>query len=67
MINLARSNTKTLLTLQRQYQAKHAAKLAAMTRHQPGTAYHTRAQREAQTCAENLAQIAAELKRRGVR
>jgi len=50
-------STKTLRRLRRSAEKARAKKLAVMARHKPGTAYHTRAMREANGYLEDIRQI----------
>jgi len=54
-------NEKTRQRLLRQYREQLKHKRAVMSRHGPGTAYHTRAEREAATYAARIGRLGDKL------
>lgn len=63
-MNWSRISTKHLHSIRRAHAKKFEHKRQVAARHKPGTAYHTRASLEAQTYADLIAEIDAELAQR---
>jgi len=63
-MNWENLSTKSLRTQLRIARRRLAHKLTVQARHEPGTAYHTRAAREAKTFEDRAAEISRELARR---
>lgn len=55
---------KQIASLMRQYQTSLAHKQSVIARHQPGTAYHTRASRDVQELESRIQTLEQELKTR---
>ena len=64
-MNWENLSTKSLRTQLRIARRRLAHKLTVQARHEPGTAYHTRAAREAETYRSREVAILRELTRRG--
>ena len=63
-MNWENLSTKSLRTQLRIAERQLARKLIVKARHESGTAYHTRATREAKTFEDRVAEISRELARR---